>query len=88
MKNATFYVQLTPKWSYWDKDKLESISMARATQKKPDKPVPGAVTIKLTVKVSESVFEPFTPTVEIVIPEKMVDQNIEVMVEDPSAETE
>lgn len=86
MKDTTFYVQLSPKWSYWDKTKLEGVSLARATQRKPDKPVPGTVTVKLTLALPDEVFKPYEPAVKVEILENMVTQNIQLSVEEPDVQ--
>lgn len=83
---TTFYVQLKPKWVYWDKERLDSVSAVRVTNKKPDPAVVGTVTIKLTVNVPESLFKPFMPKVEIEIPEDLAKQNIEMVAEDANAD--
>lgn len=88
MKDTTFYVQLSPKWSSWDKTRLEGVSLARATQKKPDKPVPGTITVKLTLALPDDAFKPYEPAVKVEILENMVTKNIEVTVEEPDTQTE
>jgi hypothetical protein len=91
---TTFYVQLEPRYNTW-KDyqtgryQLRDVVATRVTQTRPNKPSAKSITVKLTVDVPASVFEPFEPAVEIVIPESMVEQNIAVEVEDarePEAE--
>lgn len=83
MKTVSFYIQLKPKFMYWDKEKVETVSAVRLTNKKPDPAIAGTVTVKLTINVPESIFKPFMPTAEIEIPESLAEQNIEVLAEDP-----
>ena len=82
---ATFYVQLEPRYRNWadyntKKFPLESIAATRVTQTKPNRPAPKSITVKLSIDVPESVFEPFEPQVEITIPEpvqNMITVNVE-----------
>jgi hypothetical protein len=86
LKDTTFYVQLSPKWNSWDKNRLEGIALARATQKKPDKPVPGTITVKLTLALPDDAFKPYEPVVKIEIPENQISQNIQLKVEEPDVQ--
>jgi hypothetical protein len=90
LKTATFYVQLEPRWRSWKDHKtgkfpLESVAATRVTQTRPGKPKVGSITVKLSVNIPDSVFEPFEPVVEINIPEPVEDM-IQVNVE--AVETE
>lgn len=82
---ATFYVQLEPRFRNW-KDystgrfPLERVAATRISQTKPTKPLSGSITVKLSIDIPESVFEPFEPAVEIAIPEPAEDM-IQVNVE-------
>lgn len=85
-KNSTFYVQLEPRWRSWvdyttKKRPLEKVVATRVSQTKPTKPVAGSITVKLSITIPDSVFEPFEPQVDIVIPEQDVQNLIQVNVE-------
>lgn len=78
MKTATFYVQLEPRWRSWvdyqtKKRPLEGVAAVAVTQNKPNKPKSGSITVKLSINIPESAFEPFEPAVEITIPEPAED---------------
>jgi hypothetical protein len=76
-KDATFYVQIEPEFSRWNVDKngdsiLQSIKAVALTQKRPDRPRPGVVVAKLTVRVPDGAFMPLRPEVIVTVPEGMV----------------
>jgi hypothetical protein len=61
----------------------------RVTQTKPTRPRVGSITVKLSIDIPESVFEPFEPAVEISIPEPaedMIQVNVEPVEEPQNAE--
>lgn len=86
--DATFYVQIAPEYNGRPRDTAESVYAARAvamTQKKPDKPKPGTVMTKLTVRVPKAAFVPLRPEAVIVIPENMLQgEPIQIEAGDPS----
>jgi hypothetical protein len=66
---ADFYVQIEPIWTR--NGNLHSIQATRLTQRKPYRPLPGTVLVKLAVQVPDSAFEAFEPPV-IVVPESLI----------------
>lgn len=88
-KRATFYVQVEPVWSRWAKDEhgekqLDSIRAVAITQKQPQRPRGGTLSVKLSIEVPDGAFLPLRPEAVIVIPEGMVLTNpIEVEAVDP-----
>lgn len=92
MPRATFWVQIEPEWDSYRRDSdgeplLHGIKAKRITQNRPEVPLGGTVSMKLTVEVPEGVFKPLRPEAVIVVPEGMVVQHpIEVTVEDPSVD--
>lgn len=87
--DATFYVQLSPDWSRYQRDHawnqiLDGARFARATIKKPEAQMAGTVLLKLTVRVPAGAFLPLAPEAVVVIPEGMtVTEPIEVEAADP-----
>lgn len=71
---ATFYVQLEPEWSSWQKDAeghpvLEGAKAVRITQSRPTSPKAGTVLVKLGVQAPAGSFLPLRPEALVVIPE-------------------
>lgn len=90
MARCTFYVQIEPEWNQYSHAKngdliLHSIKAKRITQSRPDSPLSSTITVKLTVEVPDSAFQPLRPEAVIVIPESFVQENpVEVVAEDAS----
>lgn len=87
MHDATLYVQLAPEfWTFASDTKVRAIKAVAMTQKRPERPKPGTVTAKLTIRVPETAFLPLQPEAVIVVPEDMVAANLSIEVEagDPS----
>jgi len=91
---ATFYVQLEPRfrnWKNYDTGRfpLERVAATRISQTKPTKPLSGSITVKLSIEIPESVFEPFEPEVEISIPEPagdLIQVTVEPQIDDQTAQ--
>lgn len=92
--DATFFAQVEPIYSrYVRKDRndpstIEGARVLAITQKKPAKPVPGSVTVKLTLRLPKSVFVALQPEAVIEIPESLLHGTpIEVEATDPNEES-
>jgi hypothetical protein len=88
--SATFFVQLEAEWGHWaNADGERPVWGAKAvniTQKRPSRPKPGTVVVKLTVEVPEAAFLPLRPEAVITIPAELTQPHpLEVTAEDPSA---
>lgn len=89
MAKTTFYVQVEPVWSRWnrpgtDEKSLDSIRAERITKSKPTKPLSGTVTVKLTVDIPDAAFYPLRPEAVVRIPESLLQLNpLEVVAEQP-----
>jgi hypothetical protein len=88
MAKATFYVQVEPIWSRViradGEHYLTSIKAERITKSRPARPLPGSVTVKLTLDIPNAAFYPLRPEVVVVVPDSLVQANpIRVEVEDP-----
>lgn len=87
--DATFYVQLSPEWSRYQRDPagnrvLERAKFANATIQKPQAQKSGTVLLKLTVRVPAGAFLPLSPEAVVVIPDGMtVTEPIAVEASDP-----
>lgn len=70
--DATFYAQIEPsfyrRYRQTDAPRLHSIQATRITQKRPAKPMPGCVVVKLTVRIPDAAFLPLAPEAVIEIP--------------------
>lgn len=86
-KDATFYVQVEPKWGYsyaGMEPPLVGAKAVRMSQKKPGRPAPGTVMVKMTLRIPDAAFLPLRPEAVVVVPEDMVVTNpLEVSAEDP-----
>lgn len=91
MPRATFYVQLDPEYAYGYRNSTDTspIRGAKAvglTQKKPGRPKPGSVIVKLTVDIPEGAFRALQPEAVITIPDSLTTGvPIEVTAEDPDS---
>lgn len=76
---ATFYVQVEPEWTRWTDSngdrQIYGIKAAGITQRWPNRPRPGTVTVKLTVEIPDAAFLPLRPEAVIVVPEDMTAVN-------------
>jgi hypothetical protein len=79
--DATFYAQVEPRFLYGTYVVTDA-AVKRVTQTRPNRPGPGCVVVKLTVRVPVTVFKPLEPEGIVVIPENLTDP-IEVTVDDP-----
>lgn len=72
---TTCFLQIEPTFQRYDRDRLASISVARITSKRPHRPLPGSVVIKikLTLDVADKAFAPLAPSVEVTVPAEHVD---------------
>lgn len=93
--DATFYAQLAPVWGdYYQRTRnldhpnaLQGAKMVRHTVTKPQRPAPGTVLVKLTVRVPAAAFYPLRPEAVVVIPEDMtLTTPIEIVASDPGGE--
>jgi hypothetical protein len=83
--DATFYAQVEPIWSRYNRTRLEGAKVVTLTQKKPDSPRGGTVTVKLTVRVPAAAFLPLQPEAVVVVPDDMTATTPVVAVaEDPA----
>lgn len=60
--------------------------LVNATSKKPTKPKPGAVVVKLDVRIPRSAFEPLTPEAIVVVEEAISRQVVQVVAQDPGVQ--
>ena len=89
-KDATFYAQVEPVWSWWKdsngEQDLQGAKVVAITQKRPSKPRSGVVITKLTIRIPDSAFLPLRPEAIVVIPENMTAASpLEVLAEDANA---
>jgi len=56
----------------------------KATVRKPTVTSPGAVVVKLKLRIPTAAFEPLKPEATVTIPESLVQHPVEVEAEDPS----
>jgi len=77
---TTFYAQVRPEWATWkfDVDEgghpiLEGCKVQQITQKRPRRPAPGVVLVKLTLRIPASGFLPLRPEAIVVVPEGMTE---------------
>lgn len=87
--DAPFYAQVAPTFSQWSKDAagnplLEAAKVTALTQGRPDRPKPGTVLVKLTLRMPGSAFLPLAPEAVIVIPPDLIAASpLEVVARDP-----
>ena len=88
-QDATFYAQVEPEWGSWTDPstgdrRLRGAKVIRATQARPNKPKPGTVLVKLTLRIPSAAFLPLRPEAIVVIPVDMTEAtSVEVMAEAP-----
>lgn len=86
--DATFYAQVEPEWgykpSYETEAPLRAAKVVNVTQKRPSRPKPGTVLVKLTLRVPAAAFYPLRPEAIVVVPESLTEATpLEVVAEDP-----
>lgn len=88
--DATFFAQVEPTFGRaWRGgeyvDTVKDAKVVAITQKRPERPRRGTITVKLTIRVPEAAFLPLRPEAVVVIPEDMtVTTPVEVTAEDPT----
>lgn len=87
--DAITYLQVEPEWARWSsKDIAKDVrdaKIVRSTQNRPDKPLPGTVLVKVTVRVPKAAFLPLSPEAVVTIPMDMAEATtIEVEAGDPT----
>lgn len=83
---TTIYVQLSADfWHMRGEEQVRGIRLARTTASRPKKPIPGTVTVKLTLRLPDAAFLPLAPAAVIEIPAGSVEVNphVDVMVDLP-----
>ena len=88
---ATFYVQVEPRWSRWQKrddgsPALDTIKAVAMTLARPTRNRRGeSVVVKLTVEIPDAAFYPLQPEAIVVIPAELVEPTkaIEVVASAP-----
>lgn len=58
----------------------------RMTTGKPDKPIPGAVVVKVRVQVPAAAFEPLQPEAVVRVPEELTQHPVEVIADDATSD--
>jgi hypothetical protein len=78
---ATTYLQIEAEaYERYGETFIREISVVNATQRRPKKPRPGAVVVRLEVEVPDGAFLPLQPQAKVVVPESMAEQ-VPVVVE-------
>jgi hypothetical protein len=77
---VTFWAQVEPTWTRWlEPASLRSIHVRKVTQRRPARPAPGCVLVKLTITLPKGAFVP--PVLEgraDVPPDRLVTAPVEV----------
>jgi hypothetical protein len=55
---AVVWAQIEATWYSWDRASLRTISVRRITQRRPRRPEPGSVLVKLTITLPRGAFVP------------------------------
>lgn len=88
--DATFYAQIVPEFRFYQPDRdnpdhIQGAKLAATTQGTPSKAKPGAVTVKLTVRMPKAAFVALRPEAVIEIPADLIRAAaVEVLAEDPN----
>lgn len=78
---AEVYLQLeADTWQFRDTENVRSIKVVGYTQKRPTRPRPGSVVVKLEVQVPDAAFLPLRPAAKVVVPDELT-QHVPVEVE-------
>lgn len=62
--------------------KVRTAVARRITAKKPADPLPGAIVVKLTVRIPDEAFQPLTPAAIIDVPLELIQRAVEVQAGD------
>jgi len=84
-REATCYLQIQARRSgpYGSSYPGRSEATAvRMTTGKPDKPIPGAVVVKVRIQVPAAAFEPLQPEAVVRVPEELTQHPVEVIAAD------
>jgi hypothetical protein len=81
MHEIPFYVQLGKRQRGWY---LRPV-LLRATQKRPEIAAPGAVVVRILVRIPDEAFEPLRPEAVIDVPLSLVQRPVLVEAQDASA---
>jgi len=79
---ATAYLQIER--GVWKGGWSIEARVRRATQKKPDRPDPGCVVVKVQLRIPHEAWDPFQPEAVIDVPADLIQHPIEVEAVDPS----
>jgi hypothetical protein len=78
---ATTYLQIeADTYNNYGEPRVRNIRVVNATQKRPTKPKPGAVIVRLEIEVPDGAFLPLRPEAKVIVPESMTEQ-VPVVVE-------
>jgi hypothetical protein len=88
MAKTSFYVQLEPEFyahrGIDGERALRAIRAERITKRRPVQPLPGVVTVKLTVDIPDEAFYPLRPEAVVTIPAELTQTSpVEVTAEAP-----
>lgn len=80
---ATTYLQIVPTFAWsgdnGTEDRITGAKVMKATQNKPDVPLPGAVVVKIAVEIPARGFLPLSPAATVVVPESLIDEIADVV---------
>lgn len=84
-REATCYLQIEargsgPYGSYYPRS--SEATAVRMTSKKPDKPIPGAVVVKVRIQIPRAAFEPLQPEAVVRVPAEFAQHVVEVIADD------
>jgi hypothetical protein len=83
---TTFYIQFEAE-RYSRAGYVRTVKARRITTKRPDRPIPGSILVKMSVDIDERAFEPYEPEVDIEIPaDRAVQVKVHVLEPDPPEE--
>lgn len=69
---AEVFLQLeADTWTLRDEETVRKIRVVGYTQKRPTRPKPGSVVVKLEIEVPDGAFLPLRPAAKVVVPESM-----------------
>lgn len=78
------YLQITrPRYGYSYGGRWISAVARRLTVQRPEQPLPGAVVVKLTLRIPDEAFEPLRPQAVIDIPADLIQRPVQVEANDP-----
>lgn len=83
-RETTFYVQVEADVrTNYSGEYVRSIKAVNLTQKRPTQPRPGAVMVKLTLRMPHEAFLPLSPEAVIEIPASLTERIVEVEAIEP-----